>query len=46
MRLGISSKTVESHRGNIRAKLSLKSGAELARFSIANAPGVLESQQG
>jgi DNA-binding NarL/FixJ family response regulator len=41
-RLGISSKTVESHRGNIRAKLSLKSGAELARFSIANAPGTIE----
>ncbi len=42
-RLGISSKTVESHRGNIRAKLSLKSGAELARFSIANAAGTMES---
>ncbi len=36
--LGISTKTVESHRGNIRVKLSLKSGAELARFSIAHAP--------
>jgi DNA-binding NarL/FixJ family response regulator len=43
-RLGISSKTVESHRGNIRAKLSLKSGAELARFSIANASGVPDSR--
>lgn len=41
-RLGISSKTVESHRGNIRSKLSLKSGAELVRFSIANAPGTVE----
>jgi DNA-binding NarL/FixJ family response regulator len=40
-RLGISSKTVESHRGNIRAKLSLKSGAELARFSIANTLGTV-----
>jgi DNA-binding NarL/FixJ family response regulator len=46
VRLGISSKTVESHRGNIRAKLSLKSGAELARFSIANAAGVLEAREG
>ena len=44
VRLGISSKTVESHRGNIRSKLSLKSGAELARFSIANAPGALEAR--
>lgn len=43
-RLGISSKTVESHRGNIRSKLSLKSGAELARFSIANAPGIIDSR--
>jgi DNA-binding NarL/FixJ family response regulator len=35
-KLGISPKTVESHRGNVRTKLSLKSGAELARFSMAN----------
>ena len=44
-RLGISSKTVESHRGNIRAKLSLKSGAELTRFSLANAPGTLDAMR-
>ncbi len=34
--LGISSKTVESHRGNIRRKLNLRSGAELVRFALAN----------
>jgi len=37
--LGISSKTVESHRGNLRRKLNLKSGSELLRFAIANAEG-------
>ncbi|HEV3271022.1 MAG TPA: response regulator transcription factor [Candidatus Methylacidiphilales bacterium] len=35
--LGISSKTVESHRGNIRRKLSLRSGSELVRFALAHA---------
>ena len=35
-RLGISSKTVESHRGHMRSKLGLKSGAELSRFCAAN----------
>jgi DNA-binding NarL/FixJ family response regulator len=34
--LGISVKTVESHRGNIRLKLKLKSGAELIRFALAH----------
>ena len=35
--LGISSKTVESHRGNIRRKLNLRSGSELVRFALAHA---------
>jgi DNA-binding NarL/FixJ family response regulator len=34
--LGISSKTVESHRGNMRRKLNLKSGSELMRFALAH----------
>ena len=34
--LGISAKTVESHRGNIRQKLKLNNGAELLRFAMAN----------
>ena len=34
--LGISAKTVESHRGNLRQKLNLDTGAELTRFAIAN----------
>jgi len=34
--LSISAKTVESHRGNIRQKLKLNSGAELMRFAMAN----------
>ena len=35
--LGISGKTVESHRGNLRRKLNLRSGSELLRFALANA---------
>jgi DNA-binding NarL/FixJ family response regulator len=35
--LGISGKTVESHRGNLRRKLNLRSGSELVRFAMANA---------
>jgi DNA-binding NarL/FixJ family response regulator len=35
-KLGISVKTVESHRGNIRQKLKLKSGAELMRFALSH----------
>jgi DNA-binding NarL/FixJ family response regulator len=35
--LSISSKTVESHRGNIRRKLNLRSGSELVRFAMAQA---------
>ena len=35
-RLGISAKTVESHRGNIRRKLGLQSGPELMRFALAS----------
>ena len=35
--LGISGKTVETHRGNIRRKLNLHSGPELVRFALANA---------
>ncbi len=34
-KLGISGKTVETHRGNLRRKLNLKSGAELTRFAMA-----------
>ena len=34
--LHISVKTVESHRGNIRRKLTLKTGAELTRFALAH----------
>lgn len=34
--LRISAKTVESHRGNIRGKLKLRSGAELTRFALAH----------
>jgi DNA-binding NarL/FixJ family response regulator len=34
--LGISSKTVETHRGNLRRKLNLRSGAELTRFAISH----------
>jgi DNA-binding NarL/FixJ family response regulator len=34
-KLGISVKTVESHRGNVRQKLKLKSGAELMRFALS-----------
>ena len=34
--LGISSKTVESHRGNVRRKLILKSGSELMRFALSH----------
>jgi DNA-binding NarL/FixJ family response regulator len=35
--LGISSKTVETHRGNLRRKLNLKSGSALIRFAMAQA---------
>jgi DNA-binding NarL/FixJ family response regulator len=35
--LGISSKTVETHRGNLRRKLNLKSGSALVRFAMAHA---------
>jgi DNA-binding NarL/FixJ family response regulator len=38
-RLGISAKTVETHRGHIRVKLSLKSGPELLRFALAHSSG-------
>lgn len=34
--LGISAKTVESHRGNIRQKLRLRNGAELTRFALSH----------
>jgi DNA-binding NarL/FixJ family response regulator len=34
--LGISVKTVESHRGNIRHKLKLTNGAELMRFALSH----------
>jgi DNA-binding NarL/FixJ family response regulator len=34
--LGISSKTVESHRGNVRRKLNLRSGSELMRFALSH----------
>ena len=33
--LNISVKTVESHRANLRRKLSLKTGAELLRYAVA-----------
>lgn len=36
--LGISGKTVETHRGNLRRKLGLRTGAELVRFALAHAP--------
>jgi len=35
-KLSVSPKTVESHRGNLRRKLSLRSGAELIRFAMAS----------
>jgi DNA-binding NarL/FixJ family response regulator len=35
--LGISNKTVETHRGNLRRKLNLKSGSALIRFAMAQA---------
>ena len=34
--LGISGKTVESHRGNLRRKLNLRSGSDLLRFAMAH----------
>lgn len=34
--LNISAKTVESHRGNMRQKLDLPTGAELIRFAISH----------
>ena len=37
--LGISAKTVEAHRGNIRRKLGLHSGPELMRFALASRTG-------
>jgi DNA-binding NarL/FixJ family response regulator len=33
--LGVSSKTVESHKGNMRQKLKLQTGAALTRFAIS-----------
>lgn len=33
-RLGISAKTVETHRGHIRRKLDLKTGSELVRYAV------------
>ncbi len=33
--LGISTKTVETHRGNLRRKLNLRSGSELTRFAMS-----------
>ncbi len=35
--LGISGKTVESHKGNLRRKLNLHSGSALLRFAMAHA---------
>ena len=35
--LGISGKTVESHRGNLRRKLNLKSGSDLLRYALGHA---------
>lgn len=44
--LGVSSKTVESHKGNMRHKLKLKTGAELIRFAISHREeGTSDSQQ-
>jgi DNA-binding NarL/FixJ family response regulator len=37
--LGISGKTVESHKGNLRRKLNLHNGSALLRFAMANAEG-------
>jgi DNA-binding NarL/FixJ family response regulator len=34
--LAVSSRTVESHRAHILAKLKLKSAAELVRYAIRN----------
>jgi DNA-binding NarL/FixJ family response regulator len=34
--LGISGKTVESHRGNLRRKLNLRNGSELLRYALAH----------
>jgi DNA-binding NarL/FixJ family response regulator len=34
--LGISGKTVEAHRGNLRRKLNLKNGSELLRYALAH----------
>lgn len=34
--LGISGKTVESHKGNLRRKLNLHNGSALLRFAMAN----------
>ena len=38
-KLFLSAKTIEAHREHIKAKLSLKTSAELLRFAIRNAPG-------
>jgi DNA-binding CsgD family transcriptional regulator len=34
--LHISAKTIESHRGHMRQKLKLATGAELIRFAISH----------